>query len=117
EVLPQERDDDLNRLPVGRARVRVRIVDEHGRAMMEGCRVRGELPRLHQVRQPLFEVHGPKGRTRHDGAQCAYAPGIRALTPNSYSTSTMHSISTGMPIGSEPMPTAERACLPRSPNT
>src|SRR5205085_6325010 len=31
--------------------------------------------------------------------------------------STMHSISTGMPIGSEPMPTAERACLPRSPNT
>ena len=29
----------------------------------------------------------------------------------------MHSISTGMPIGSEPMPTAERACLPRSPNT
>ena len=34
-----------------------------------------------------------------------------------HSTSTMHSISTGMPIGSEPMPTAERACLPRSPNT
>src|SRR6185503_16133506 len=36
---------------------------------------------------------------------------------DSYSTSTMHSISTGMPIGSEPMPTAERACLPASPNT
>ena len=37
--------------------------------------------------------------------------------PAFHSTSTMHSISTGMPIGSEPMPTAERACLPRSPNT
>src|SRR6185503_12318535 len=34
-----------------------------------------------------------------------------------HSTSTMHSISTGMPIGSEPMPTAERACLPLSPST
>jgi hypothetical protein len=29
----------------------------------------------------------------------------------------MHSISTGMLFGSEPMPTAERACLPRSPKT
>jgi len=29
----------------------------------------------------------------------------------------MHSISTGMPIGSEPMPTAERACFPLSPST
>jgi len=29
----------------------------------------------------------------------------------------MHSISTGMLLGSEPMPTAERACLQRSPNT
>ena len=33
------------------------------------------------------------------------------------STSTITSISTGMPRGSEPMPTAERACRPRSPNT
>jgi hypothetical protein len=32
-------------------------------------------------------------------------------------TSTITSISTGMPRGSEPMPTAERACRPRSPNT
>src|SRR5439155_1520846 len=35
-----------------------------------------------------------------------------------YSTSTIISISTGICIGSEPMPTAERACLPIcSPNT
>src|SRR5262249_41882870 len=32
-------------------------------------------------------------------------------------TSTIASISTGIPIGSEPMPTAERACLPASPST
>jgi hypothetical protein len=30
---------------------------------------------------------------------------------------TMPSISTEICIGSEPMPTAERACLPLSPNT
>ena len=29
----------------------------------------------------------------------------------------MTSISTGMPLGSDPTPTAERACRPRSPNT
>ena len=34
-----------------------------------------------------------------------------------YSTSTMHSISTGIPIGSAAMPTADRAWRPRSPNT
>jgi hypothetical protein len=39
--------------------------------------------------------------------------GLLAAPP----TSTMTSISTGMLFGSEPMPTAERACLPRSPNT
>jgi hypothetical protein len=33
----------------------------------------------------------------------------------SYSTSTIISISTGMPPGSDPMPTAERACFPLSP--
>src|SRR5262249_42193285 len=32
-------------------------------------------------------------------------------------TSTIASISTGIPIGREPMPTAERACLPASPST
>ena len=34
-----------------------------------------------------------------------------------YSISTISSISTAIPIGNEAMPTADRACLPRSPKT
>src|SRR6185437_9020999 len=49
--------------------------------------------------------------------QRGHGKGERDGEPVLHSTSTMHSISTGMPIGSDPMPTAERACLPRSPNT
>src|SRR5581483_11717429 len=54
-------------------------------------------------RSRSFEKLGPRFRRGDERAR--------------HSTSTMHSISTGMPIGRDPMPTAERACLPRSPNT
>ena len=41
----------------------------------------------------------------------------RRALPHSSSASTTISISTAMPKGSEPIPTADRACLPQSPKT
>src|SRR4029077_13158010 len=43
--------------------------------------------------------------------------GFRGAPPAAYLTATMTSISTGIPPGSELIPTTERACRPRSPNT
>ena len=60
----------------------------------------------------------PDAYDEHNGGTLRFGADFAAARrTGASSTSTMTSISTGMPRGSEPMPTAERACRPRSPNT